>query len=248
MRKSNSGRRRFKRDVIGVALTISSLAIGATGYFATQIRHDISERYIEDASASAVAAFGSMRAPVIFSLEFVRDYGASGVVSLSRPEDLKAKLHPIFKNQPMLSGITLADKKGRSYFILPDGTERLPSAAEGFDPRERSWFKDAVEVEGVSWSEQYLFHTLRKLGITASTAFYPNGEKEPVVVAFDILLDDLYKAIEEMAPTANSKLFFFRGDDALILSGAGEGTPDFAAMSSISNSLVSIAHVSWKDV
>ena len=133
MQKSNSGRRRFKRDVIGVALTISILAIGATGYFATQIRHDISERYIEDASASAVAKFDSMRKSIADLLEMVRDYGASGLVSLSKPEKNKTQLLPFFKKQAMLSGIAMGDTNGLSYFIQSNGTERLPSAAGSFE-------------------------------------------------------------------------------------------------------------------
>lgn len=245
MSRSISSRRRFKRDVIGVALTVSILAIGATGYFAAQARHDISERYIESVSAGAVAEFRLMQASVASSLELVRDYGASGVVSLSKPKDLKKQLLPIFKNQPMLSGITLADTEGLSYFILPDGTERLPSTAEDFDPRERPWFRPALDVEEIYWTEQYLFHTHRKLGITASAAFYPKGENKPAVVAFDVLLDDLYRAIESMAPSENSELFFFRGDELLVLSGEGKGSPDFAPEGSITNPLARIAHRSW---
>jgi hypothetical protein len=246
MRRSNFGSRRFKRDVIGVALTISILAIGAAGYFASQARHDISERYIESVSAGAVSEFRLMQDSVASVLKWIRDYGASGVVSLSKSEDLKLKLLPAFKNQPMLSGITLADTEGLSYFILPDGTERLPSAAEGFDPRERDWFKLALEVEGVSWTDQYLFHTLQKHGITASTAFYPKGENKPVVVAFDVLLDDLGRAIKKMVPSENSELYFFRDDELLVLSGAGESMSDFASVGSITNPLARIAHLSWK--
>lgn len=245
MGRSGSGSHRFKRDVIGVALVVSMLAIGATGYFSAQARHDISERYIESVSAGAVAEFRLMQTSIASSVELIKDYGASDMVSLSKPEINSKQLLPIFKNQPMLSGITLADTEGRSYFILPDGTERLPSAVEEFNPRERPWFSPALDVEGVYWTEQYLFHTLKRLGITASTAFYPKGEKNPVVVALDVLLDDLYRAIEKMAPSENSELFFFRGDELLVLSSAGNSGQTFASVDSITNPLARIAHQSW---
>lgn len=246
MGRSNSGSRRFRRDVIVVALGVSILAIGATGYFSAQARHDMSKRYIESVSAGAAAEFRRMQASIAASLEWIKDHGVSGVVSLSKPKDNRSQLLPEFKRQPMLSGITLADQEGRSYLILSDGTERLPSAAEDFDPRERPWFQPALDGEGIVWTERYLFHTLRKLGITASSAFYPMGEKKPVVVALDFLLDDLYKTIEKMTPTANSKLFLFRGDEVLILQGAGAGASGFASVGSITNPIARIAHRSWK--
>ncbi|MEA2069632.1 MAG: putative DNA binding domain-containing protein [Verrucomicrobiota bacterium] len=245
MGRSNVGSRRFMRDVVGASLGISLLALGAVVYLAMQARHTISERYIDSAASRAVTEFRSMQASVAASLGLVRDYGTSGVVALSKPDGLKDQLFPIFKQKTMLSGITIADAEGRSYFILPDGTERMPSEADGFDPRERPWFEPALEADGVYWTEQYLFHTLKKPGITASTTFLPKGAA-PVVVAFDVLLDDLYREIKKMAPSKNSDLFLFRRDELLLLPGSGENATGFAAVGSITNQLARRAHLSWK--
>jgi hypothetical protein len=246
MGRWNSGNRRFTRDIVGTSLGISVLAIGAVTYLAMQARHDISERYIDGASARAVAEFHTMQQSVAASLELVRDYGATGVVSLSKPEALKNQLFPIFKNSAMLSGITIADTDGHSYFILSDGTERMPSEDEGFDPRKRPWFGPVLETDGVYWTEQYLFHTLKRVGITASASFMPEKGKEPMVVAFDVLLDDLYREIKKMAPSENSDLFLFRRDELLLLPRSGEIASGFAAVSSVTNPLVRSAHHSWK--
>ncbi len=240
------GGRRFTRDIILASMVVSLLAIGAVTYLALQARHDISERYIETASASAVVEFRLMQTSVTASLGMVRDYGISGVVSLSEPKGLKNQLLPIFKNKPMISGITIANHEGDSYFILSDGTERMPSEAGDFNPRERPWFRPALDTDEVYWTEQYLFHTLKKIGITASASFMPPKGNKPVVVAFDVLLDDLYRAIKKMAPSANSDLFLFRRDELLLLPGSNESATGFAVVSSVTNQLVRNAHRSWK--
>ncbi len=242
----NSKNRKFTRDILITSLSVSLLAIAAVTYLALQARRDISERYIESASVSALAEFRLMQSSVTASLGMVRDYGISGVVSLSKPKELKNQLLPIFKNKPMISGITIADTDGLSYFMLSDGTERMPSDAGDFDPRERPWFDPAIKTDDVHWSEQYLFHTLQRVGLTASVSFVPEKGKEPVVVAFDVLLDDLFQAIKKMAPSDNSDLFLFRRDELLLLPGSGEFAAGFAEVSSVSNQLVRNAHRSWK--
>lgn len=209
MDKRSQVLRRFTRDIMVVALGFSVFLTGVVAYFALQVKRDVSEQYIHDATDRAVEKLVDLKKSIEDSLGQVREYGESGVVSLSRPDELKNLLLPILKER-LLSGITIADTEGRSYFIQPDGSERKPSKAEGFDPEERPWYTPALEADGVYWTGQYLFHTLQQFGITASTAYSPPKGKSRSVVAFDILLSDLHREIRGMKPSSNSELFTFR--------------------------------------
>jgi len=238
--------RRFTRDVFVVSLVVSVLLIGFVAYLASQARRTISERYIHDASKRAAIEFLNLTDRVEASLGMARDWGTSGLIDLSNTEKLKGLFFPFFGKNKLLSGITIADTGGRSYLVLPDGSERKPSEAEGFNPQERPWFAPALEGEGVSWSKQYLFHTLKRIGITASISYVPEKGKKPGVVAFDVLLDDLYRAIDNMVPSKNSDLFIFRDDELLLLSEAVAADSSFIPFGTVTNPLIRDAHVLWK--
>ncbi len=229
-----------------VALVVSVLVAGALAYLASQVQRNISEQYIHDATTRAAKEFRSMQGSVEDSLALVRDWGESGLVSLSRLDELKNFLLPIFRKERLLSGISIADADGHSYFIQPDGTERRPSDADGFDSRSRPWYAPALETDGVYWTEQYLFHTLQQLGITASASFVPPKKKEKMVVAFDVLLPDLYRKIKKMAPSENSDLFIFRRDELLFLPESEEGSSGFVSFESVTNVLINSAHELWE--
>jgi len=220
MEKRDFRSQNFTRDFMVVAFAFSVLLTAVVVYFTLQVKHDVSERYIYDATDRAAENISSMKVSIETSLEVVREYGESGLVSLSKPDELKKQLHPILKKR-LLSGISIADDEGRSYFIQSDGFERKPSEAGAYDPRSRPWYAPALETDGVYWTEQYRFHTLQQIGITASATYTPSKGKGRSVVAFDILLSDLYREIGELAPSANSELFTFHraetGDPSLFV-------------------------------
>jgi hypothetical protein len=67
------------------------------------------------------------------------------------------------------------------------------------------------------------------------------------VVAFDVLLDDLFREIQGMAPSTNSKVFIFRNDARIYVSGS-EGAPsDFRTMVEIGDPLVQKMVASWEE-
>lgn len=214
MKKRSFQSRKFTRDVMGVALAFSVLLTGVVVYFTLQVTHDVSERYIYDTTDRAAEKLRALKGSIEVSLEQVRKYGESGVVSLSEPNKLRDQLLPIVE-EGLLSGISIADADGRSYFIQPNGSERKPSEAEGFDPRDRLWFKGAMKTEGAYWTDQYLFHTLQQMGMTVAVSYLPPKGESRSVVAFDILHSDRYRELKEMAPSANSELFtFYRAEAA----------------------------------
>jgi hypothetical protein len=237
---------RFSRDLMTIFLGGVLLISGIIAYLAFQTKRSISEQYIYNASSRAAEDFHAVQVSIETSLRLVSDYGESGLISFSNLVGLKEQLMPFFRKESMLSGISVADASGKSYFLLPDGSERKPEDANGFDPRTRPWFFPALQTDGVFWTEQYLFHTLKKLGVTASIAFTSPKNSEKMVVAFDILLPNFYRQVKKMAPSANSKIFVFRRDELLFLpekeDGVGEG---FVPIATQTNALIGTAYSLW---
>jgi class 3 adenylate cyclase len=62
---------------------------------------------------------------------------------------------------------------------------------DGYDPRERPWYKGASESAGVYWTGIYIFFTDRKPGITASKALRNDSGELLGVVSLDIELENL---------------------------------------------------------
>lgn len=246
MEKRKFEQHRFRWDIMGVALVVGGLVIGIVTYMASQVRREISEQYIFDATRRATEEFRSMQRSITASMGLVREWGASGVISLEKPDRLRELLLPIFGKEKLLSGIVIADTDGRSYFILPDGKERKPADADGYDPRGRPWFSPALETDETYWTEQYFFHTLQQVGVSASLAYSPKKGKARAVVAFDILLPDLYREIQKMAPSANSEVFMFRRDELLLLPEIVATQSSFVSMASVTNKLIRSAHESWQ--
>lgn len=228
---------RFVRDIIVVLLLVVAATFGVVSNYSRQARHDVSERYIEAATESAAKEFASMTKRVEASLEMVREWGMSGLVSARGTTGMRDLLLPIFGKEEMLSGISVADTNGYSFFIMPDGTVQEDSATPEYDPRGRPWFLSAISEPGVSWTKPYTFHTLKKPGISASQSW--DGAIK-TVIAFDILLDDLVHNVQEMAPSSNSLAFIARRDEHLY-------TPDSSIRTDelFRRMLVQKAHAEW---
>jgi hypothetical protein len=236
--------RRFTRDVTIVSFGLSVLVIGIVAYLSSQARRDISEHYIHNVTERAGEQFSAMQREIETFLRFVREYGASGLLPLSDPGQVRKQLQPVFKKAKLLAGISVGDNDGRSYFILPDGSERKPSDARDYDPRRRPWFRPAQETDGVYWTEQYRFHTLQQIGITASASYVPL-KGPPAVVAFDVLLDDLYRELKKLAPTPGSDVVAFRRNELLLVPESGSAASQFVSVDSVTNPLIRSAHDSW---
>jgi hypothetical protein len=229
-----------------VTLATAVLVTGSAIYLATQVKRDISEQYIERDTANAEQIFGAMRSSVEKTLAIARGHGELGSLSLSQADGLRNQLLPLFRNDELLSGISVADIEGRSYFIQPDGTERRPGDDATFDAKERPWFRGALNTNGVYWTEQYLFHTRQELGITASISFIPPDGEEKMIVAADIPLTDLYRRIKTLATSPNSDVIIVRDREYLLVPSSASDAPDFIPVSALTNSVIRQAHTNWR--
>ena len=147
------------------------------------------------------------------------DPGTTRAGQTSAAARLNALLLPFLRVSSALSSVQLADGDGRGFLVLqlPDGrvvnrivdrsswgasTLWFDVAVDGtpsgptwkdvdYEPRRRAWYELAAAAPPgeVCWTDAYTFATTKDLGITVSGRWRA-GEQD-VVVAFDVLLNDL---------------------------------------------------------
>lgn len=206
--KSNNSTRAITSLVL-LFSSLSMISLSIIIYFSVQANRMVSKQYISDITNRTVEKTTYIKSSIETSLKQVCDYGNSGLISFSNTEKLKKLLYPIVKEQ-LLSGITIVAPNGERYSIQFDGTEHLPNQTDDFDPKTRSWYAPSLENDSIFWTQRYLFHTLQQVGITASSSFNNEKNTDKWVVAFDVLLTDLYQKIREGTPCENGHLFTIR--------------------------------------
>ncbi|HSR87730.1 MAG TPA: RNA-binding domain-containing protein, partial [Pontiella sp.] len=241
-------------------------------YLARQASREISEQFINNASHAAVTEFQSMAQSIEATLGLVRDWGEVELIKASDTENMKRLLFPVFGREPLLHGISIADIDGNSFYIriAEDGfrssrVEALRQPRESeitvwdkafeqinnyttnsiYDPRNRPWFAPALASERISWTEPYRFFTSGEIGITASTSYIRKKDNRQVVVAFDILLEELFNKMHSMAPSENSRVFVFKRDAKLFIPESDAADAEFRSMNDVRDPLIRKVHSRW---
>jgi hypothetical protein len=207
-----TGTKRLIMDA-GMLAAIGLLAAVLILLFIEREWRIVSERYIHDATRRAAAEFQQLAEGVQGSLAMVQAWGRSGVLDPTDEEPAKALLAPFYTKHDKLSGIAVAGTEDQGFFMLRDGTSFRPLDEGRYDPKKRPWFGPALESEDISWTGIYRFSTLDQMGITASVSW--PGKKQRFVVAFDVLLEDFFIKVQQMAPTPASRAFIFLPDGQL---------------------------------
>lgn len=225
--------KRFTRDAILVSVALALLVVGIIIYLSVKANRYISDSYMDVKAQKAATQFADMRKQGVGSLEMVRGWGTGGLIDLKDPKQVEKLLLPVFEPLPMLSAILLADTHGGYARILRDGVVPEPEGGAQFDATDRPWFKPAVESDTVVWTDIYRFYSSDRQGLTASVAWPEKKGKDYFVAAFDILLEDLFTAIEQIPPTPKGHAFIFLQSEGV------------AAASEIENPLVQQALDLW---
>ncbi|WP_297417107.1 methyl-accepting chemotaxis protein [Thermococcus sp.] len=130
----------------------------------------------------------------VISLNELKDegvnFGAPGYADKLRPILLE-HLKVIAEAQPKLSAVYFGDVNG-NMFIYPK--VKLP---QGYDPRVRPWYKDALAKNSPVWSEPYKDASTGKWVVTFSMPVYYNG-KLVGVIGLDVFIDELTKMIDNV--------------------------------------------------
>lgn len=272
MNPRNKNPRKLARDLVVLVVALSVAIILPVAYLSAQSQQKISEQFIDNAAEHAIGKFRAMADSMATTLGLVRDWGSTELFSIDDAETLNRLLFPFFDRKKILYGISVADMDSNSYYVrLESGglrTSQIDAKQKArrsiitlwdaehnkgkseandsdYDPRRRPWFTPALSREGTFWTEPYKFYASRAVGITASTSYVRKKDQKSVVVAFDILLDQLFMEMQNSAPSANSQILIFRRDAKLYVPKTLETGPDFLALSSVQNPLAREIYSNW---
>ncbi|HCD72571.1 cache domain-containing protein [Thermovirga lienii] len=119
-----------------------------------------------------------------------------------------------------LRAIYLGTKDGKMYEwgIGPGFVNNSPIFEPHYDPRERPWFKRALEKGEFSVSDPYLYASFPALGITAVLPVYDDLGDFVGVLGLDILLEDLQKMVKNFKIEKNGKVIILNRDNHVIVS------------------------------
>jgi len=268
----NKNPHKLIRDLVVLVVVLSAAIISPVIYLSDQSQRKISEQFIDNAAERAVGKFRAMADSMAATLGLVRDWGATELFSIEETDKLNRLLFPVFARENLLYGVSVADMDSNSYHVRlkDDGLRTSQIDAKqtkrqsvvtlwdaeynkvnsevndsDYDPRRRPWFTPALSGDGISWTEPYKFYASGEVGITASISYLRKNDKKPVVVAFDILLDELFTEIHNSTPSTNSRIFIFRRDAKLYVPKTLESDPDFLALSSIQDPLAREVYSNW---
>ena len=119
--------------------------------------------------------------------------------------------------------IEVGDEGIRSVTVQRDAALAEVVAAEDptdtFDPRSRPWYEAAVDAEGVTWTDPYVFFASREPGVTTAAAARDGDGEVLAVVGVDLSLRDLSTFVGTMEVGAGSRSILL-DDSGLMLAAA----------------------------
>lgn len=106
----------------------------------------------------------------------------------------------VYARNEYLRAIYLGTKEGEMYeWGVGEGfINNKPTFPEGYDPRVRPWYKEALKAEGFAVSEPYIYASINALGITCVTPVYDNNNRFVGVLGLDIILQGLASMIKDL--------------------------------------------------
>jgi hypothetical protein len=117
----------------------------------------------------------------------------------------------VIRNGPLGREVELT-WRGPDYAIVK--SERDPQ--DTFDPRERRWYRAAVERRGRIWTEPYIFFSSRKPGITLASPIIENDRAVEVVLGTDIEMSEISKFLARGSLLKGKSVYLATSDGKVI--------------------------------
>ena len=92
----------------------------------------------------------------------------------------------------------------------------VESAATGYDPRTRGWYKKAVAQKRTVWTNVYIFATDNMPGFSCASPIYDESGSLMGVACIDIGIRDLSLYLGNISTTEHSRLFIYDNDNQII--------------------------------
>jgi len=121
----------------------------------------------------------------------------------------------------------LGQQNGRVLWKRWEGADGMVdqwSEKLNYNPISRPWYQGAIKKsheDKIFWTEPYIFFTKKVPGITGSMRMHPKGDKKTtLVVAFDVLLSDIFKSIAELTVSDMGRAFLFNAKGDVFAAGS----------------------------
>lgn len=145
-----------------------------------------------------------------------------GIIKFDEVEKTNNFFIHFMQKFPYVTSINYGDGRGNGYLILHDGDRwlnRIKRAekkgyvywhslsregkiinteikVDDYDPRSTTWYRQALNSDGIQWSREYIFRTTKDPGITASMLLCSkNGE----VIGVDVMIKDFSLFLNEIS-------------------------------------------------
>ncbi len=103
------------------------------------------------------------------------------------------------------------------YIGFPDGSSVVKNpASEGFDPRTRPWYKNAVNSKNVEFSEVYQTDPDKTRVVTLSKAVYNKNGELVAVIGMDASVDSMTEILKSVKVGESGSLFVLGPDSEFI--------------------------------
>lgn len=113
--------------------------------------------------------------------------------------------------------------ENQEYNITSPNT--VKPADQGYDPRKRGWYKNAVQNRKLSWTDIYIFNTGNQPGYSCSMPIYNSDGSLVGVSCIDVSVAGLSHFLSRFALTPHAKLFILDDKDQIVASPISEGQP-----------------------
>lgn len=218
------------------------LAVGITGWLSYQQGQRAVDEVAEELSIQAKYRVRERLDAIVDRAEILTQTNTyayqQGQISLDRELALQEHFWQQMNfNQPAPQGIYVGDPLGRYvyvgfqdrtlvaetsqsqqltiYLLNSQGQRQQPIGKRRYDPRDRLWYKDAIEENKPVWTQIYDFAS-GETGITlAQTARDRNG-KVLAIAAIDLGLDELDKYLRSIKLSDSSQIFIVERSGLLV--------------------------------
>ncbi len=101
----------------------------------------------------------------------------------------------------------------------------IKPADQGYDPRKRGWYKNAMQNKKLSWTDIYIFNTGNQPGYSCSMPIYNPDGSLVGVSCIDVSVAGLSRFLSRFALTPNAKLFILDNKNQIVASPISESQP-----------------------
>lgn len=144
----------------------------------------------------------------------------------------------VYARNEYLRAIYLGTNEGDMYeWGVGEGfIDNTPTFPDGYDPRVRPWYREALEADSFAVSEPYIYASINALGITCVTPVYDSTNTFVGVLGLDIILQGLASMIKDLQVQKQGKVILLNQKFEILADQFNEYTENITQLEIFENS------------